>query len=694
MPFGACVKDDGVNFAVFSRRAQSVTLDLFDAETAKAPYDSIVFNPEKNKTGDVWHIFIKGLHAGALYLYRVAGPYVPPEGKRFNENKYLIDPYAKCLTRGSVFRSYAEQRERGLAGIENGKLSDLSNFPKCVVIDDADFDWENDKPLQTPLSETVIYELHVKGFTAAKNSGAAHAGTFRGIIEKIPYLQFLGITAIELLPIFEFDENENGNTNPRTGEKLKNYWGYSTVNFFSPKASYASNASTGGAVREFKETVRALHKAGIEVILDVVYNHTAEGNENGVTFSFRGFENDVYYVLVPGRKQYYTNYSGCGNTVNANHPAVSQFVIDSLRHWVLDMHVDGFRFDLASSLSRSETGELLQNAHLPRAIAEDPVLAKTKLIAEPWDTSAYQVGEFYGERWCEWNGKYRDDMRRFIRGDAQTATVAATRIAGSSDLYKHSNCAPVNSINFITAHDGFTMFDLVSYNRKHNEENGEENRDGSDENFSYNNGFEGASTNPKIMRSRIRKIKNFFTCLLLSQGVPMILAGDEMLRTQGGNNNAYCQDNETSYINWRSCDEHNDIVRFVKALIAMRKKYHAFRREKFFADSSELSWYDAKGKNPDWKTLDRFLAFKLDEASDGYGVNEFYFAINTDVYDVTLTLPHATGGNVWYRALDSSIEGQDSICEDGKEEFLSEQQRYVLLSDSVLLLIAKAPPVQ
>ncbi|MBQ9495231.1 MAG: glycogen debranching protein GlgX [Treponema sp.] len=686
--YGATILPDGINFALFSKNAERVILNLFDAPNAKQPCDIIELDPCVNKTGDVWHVFIKNAKAGTLYLYQIDGPYNPPAGHRFNINKYLVDPYAKAFTDGSIFRSYGKQRAAGLAGIENGKLSDLSDFPKCVVVDEDDFDWQGDKPLNRPLSETIIYEAHVKGFTRSHTSGVSCPGTYRGFIEKIPYLQYLGVTAVELMPMFEFDEFENERVNPRTGEKLTNYWGYSTIGFFAPKTSYAADRTPGGAVREFKELVRELHKAGIEVILDVVYNHTAEGNEHGITFCFRGIENSIYYMLVPEQKQYYNNYSGCGNTMNTNHPVVGNFILDSLRHWVLDMHVDGFRFDLATALCRAQNGHMLSDPPLPHAISEDPILAKTKLIAEPWDIGGYQLGNFPGSRWCEWNGRFRDDIRRFIRGDEHTATEAATRLAGSSDLYRASGRQPVHSINFVTAHDGFTLNDVVSYNYKHNEENGEYNQDGSDDNISYNNGYEGESTNPKINKTRIRKIKNFLTCLLLAEGTPMLLAGDEMMRTQRGNNNAYCHDNELSWMHWHDCDTHKEILLYTKALIQLRKTYAAFRRNKFFMDSSELCWYDANGKNPDWTKSGRFLAYRLDEIDDGIGVNEFYFAINTDIYDLTITLPSPAGGK-WYRIADTSIDGGDDIREPGNEELLHEQQRYVLLSDSLVLLMSK-----
>ncbi|MCI5644421.1 MAG: glycogen debranching protein GlgX [Treponema porcinum] len=692
---GAVTCGDGVNFAVFSKNAERVVLDLFDTPQDKQPSFSFEFDPVKNRTGSIWHVFVKGLSAGALYLYRVDGPYNPPQGHRFNFNKFLFDPYAKSFTSGSVFRSYNKQRALGLAGVENGRLSDLSDFPKCVVVDDSDFDWQGDKPLNYPLYKSVIYETHLKGYTASPTSGVQKPGTYKGFIEKIPYLKNLGITAVEFMPIFEFDEDENNNINPKTGEKLSNYWGYSSVGFFAPKTTYSSDRTPGGPVREFKELVREMHKAGLEVILDVVYNHTAEGNEQGYTFSFRGFENSVYYILPPGEKQYYMNFSGCGNTMNANHPVVTQFIIDSLRYWVMEMHVDGFRFDLASALCRDSSGALQMQAFLVNAIAEDPVLSNTKLIAEPWDCGGgYLVGGFPGGRWSEWNDRYRNDIRRFIRGDEGVVTAAATRIAGSSDLYNHDGRLTTASINFITAHDGFTLNDLVSFNGKHNDENGENNRDGTDDNNCYNHGFEGITVNPKIEKLRLKKIKNYILCLMLSQGVPMMLAGDEFRRTQNGNNNAYCQDNEISWINWNLAEKNEELVVFTRRIIQLRKNHQVFHRETFFSTKTpEIEWFDFTGKNPDWSNPSRFLAFMLDGSmcmnGDGKYDNDFYVAGNTDIYDVTITLPSPHKGKKWYLAADTSIEGNDCIAEPGKEECLSEQKRYILPAGSFVVLMSK-----
>lgn len=692
---GATPSGNGVNFALYSKNAERVVLDLFDAPDAKQPSFSIDFDPVKNKTGGVWHIFVEGLSAGTLYLFRVDGPYNPPQGHRFNFNKYLFDPYAKAFSQGSVFQSYNRQRELGLAGLENGKLSDLSNFPKCVVVDDSDFDWQGDKPLNYPLSETVIYEAHLKGYTASRTSDVSAPGTYKGFVEKIPYLKKLGITSVELMPVFEFDEHETGAINPKTGETLSNYWGYSTIGFFAPKTTYAFDRTPGASVREFKTLVRELHKAGIEVILDVVFNHTAEGNEHGYTFCFRGLENSTYYMLPENEKQYYQNFSGCGNTVNAAHPVTTKFILDSLRYWVGEMHVDGFRFDLAAALCRDQNSYLQSFPFLTNAISEDSILCHSKIIAEPWDCGGgYLVGGFPGGRWSEWNDRYRNDIRRFIRGDEGVATAAATRLAGSSDLYNHSGRNPDASINFVSCHDGFPMNDIVSYNGKHNDENGEDNRDGSDDNNCYNHGYEGVTVNPKIEALRLKKLKNFMVCLMVSQGVPMFAAGDEFRRTQMGNNNAYCQDNEISWVNWNLEKRNQELFNFTRKAIQLRKLHPVFRRKKFFSGSkAEIEWYDVDGKNPDWSNMKRFLGFKLAGSSvfdeNGKPDNDFYVAGNTDIYDVTITLPTLPKGKRWYYVADTSVLGEDGFFEPGTETLLQEQQRYVLPTASFVILIAK-----
>ena len=700
-PLGAEPRDNGVNFAVFSRNGTRVILNLFQDAGDKTPSDIIELNPETNKTGDVWHVFVPNLKAGAMYLYQVDGPFKPSAGHRFNVKDFLLDPYAKALTPESIFlnlpKNYRPPVDK--SDIELSDYGHPFNFPKCVVIDDETFDWEGDKPINRPLHESIIYEVHAKGFTAGQDSKVQNPGTYDGFREKIPYLKDLGITAVELMPIFEFDEFENTNINPRTGERMENYWGYSTSAFFAPKASFAADKTPGGVVNEFKSLVKELHKAGIEVILDVVFNHTAEGNEHGVAISFRGLENSVYYMLVDSHKEYYMNYSGCGNTFNCNHPIVRTFIIDCLRHWVLDYHIDGFRFDLASILTRNPDGSIPCMPPLTNAISEDPVLAKTKIIAEPWDAGgAYHVGCFPGGRWAEWNDKFRDEIRRFWRGDEQASTSAATRISGSSDLYTISGRTPNHSINFVSCHDGFTMNDLVSYNHKHNDENGEDNRDGTDSNWSYNHGYEGPTANPFIEKMRNKQIKNFMLTLLISQGTPMMLGGDEFRRSQRGNNNAYCQDNDMSWFDWSQFENNRAIFNFTKRAISLRKNHAVFRRNTFFLGQRagsvpDIQWYNADGSNPDWNDISRFLAFCLFgqycKNADGKEDNDFYIAANTDRQDIMVTIPTPLPNKKWYLLADTSDDSENSLMEEEKLEQLREQEHYVIPANSLIILIAK-----
>ncbi|MBO4405093.1 MAG: glycogen debranching protein GlgX [Treponema sp.] len=696
LPLGASLTHRGVNFSVFSRNASCIVLNIYASQDDREPLKSFTLDPEINRTGDIWHIEVEGVSKGALYLYQADGPFEVHNGLRFDKNQLLMDPCAKALTAVSVFSNLPKNYKPPVdeSDVKHCAFSRDSNFPKCVVIDDNDFDWEGDRPINRPLSESVIYETHLKGFTAGKNSGVTKPGTYAGFVEKIPYLKYLGVNAVELLPVFEFDENENSNLNPRTGGKLKNYWGYSTVNFFSPKAGYAFDKTPGACVNEFKSLVKALHKEGIEVILDVVFNHTAEGNEHGVALNFRGLENSVYYSLVPSHKEYYMNFSGCGNTFNCNQPVVREFILKCLRYWVLEYHIDGFRFDLASILTRAEDGSVLGNAPLTLLISEDPVLRNTKIIAEPWDAGgAYQLGCFPGNRWAEWNDRFRDDIRRFWRGDEHVSTGAATRIAGSSDLFASQGKKPYHSINYVTCHDGFTMNDLVSYNGKHNEENGEGNRDGTDSNWSWNMGFEGATANPLIERARNRQIRNFILTLLISQGTPMLLAGDEFRRGQQGNNNAYCQDNDMSWIDWSNADLNNQLVWFTKQAIELRKVHPVFRRENFFDGSkNEIQWFDRDGTNPDWNKISHFLAFKICGSSfkkdDGTFDEDFYVAANTDRRDVMVNLPSLGDERKWHLVADTSDEKRP-LVERGKAELLRAQERYIVPAGSLIILMAK-----
>jgi glycogen operon protein len=518
------------------------------------------------------------------------------------------------------------------------------------------------------------------------------------VTEKIPFFKELGITSLEFLPIQEFNEREIPRTNPRTGKPLINYWGYSTMAFFAPKGSYAYDSSPGGQVREFKEMVRELHKAGIEVILDIVFNHTAEGNEMGPTISFRGLDNSIYYMLDENRR-YYKNYSGCGNTVNCNHPVVRGFIMDCLRYWVMEMHIDGFRFDLGSILGRDQNGRLMENPPMLERIAEDPILRNTKIIAEAWDAGgAYQVGWFPGGRWAEWNDRYRDEIRRYWRGDPGEVRHLATRLSGSSDLYLRDGRKPFHSINFLTSHDGFTLRDLVCYNYKHNEENSEENRDGSDNNNSYNYGFEGPSENPAIEATRERQLKNFFATLLISQGTPMLLGGDEIGRTQKGNNNAYCQDNELSWYDWSLLEKNAGLFRFVKEIIAFRLRHPAFMRPEFYSGKHgnynalpDITWYDEKGENPQWDK--NSLAFRLDgskaETMADQDDNDFVIMFNSGKKAVDFEICEPPKGKLWMLAVDTNLAGPDDICDAGKEKPLVFPDRYSVASQSMVILISK-----
>ena len=584
LPYGALLRGNGVQFVVYSHSAKALRVLLYDGVADTEPAEVISLDPAVDRWGDIWSILVPGVAPGQLYHIQADGPFAPEIGQRFDGRARLVDPYARALAGDFLVAA-------------DGTLVP----PKCVVIDDS-FDWQGDRHLKRPLADTVIYELHVRGFTASPSSRVAHPGSYLGVIEKIPYLKSLGVTAVELMPVHEFPTTA---IPPLVGRG--NYWGYDPIAFFAPHRGYAAGTEPGCQVREFKEMVRALHAAGIEVILDVVFNHTAEGNELGPTLSLKGLENRVYYMLSDGGARY-RNFSGCGNTVNGNHPIVRELIFLCLRHWVHDFHVDGFRFDLASILSRDRNGDILPNPPIVELITEDPLLADTKIIAEAWDAAgAYQVGSFASLRWAEWNGKYRDDVRRFWRGDHAQAGHLATRLAGSSDLYGGEDRQPYHSINFVTSHDGFTLNDLVAYREKHNEANGEGNRDGDNNNFSDNYGVEGPTTDAGIGVIRARQVRNLLATLLLSQGVPMLVAGDECGRSQGGNNNAWCQDTPVSWFDWSLVETHADLVRFVRGIIRFRLDNPTLRRREFLRGVDEarggtpdVEWFSPDGGPVDW----------------------------------------------------------------------------------------------
>jgi isoamylase len=694
LPYGAVLHDGptaaerGVQFVVYSRSATAMRVLLYDRVDDPEPAEVIRLDPAEDRWGDIWSVFVPGLAAGQLYHFQADGPFDPERGHRFDGTARLIDPYARALAGGFL-------------PADDG----IVRPPKCVVIDDF-FDWQGDRHLRRGLADTVIYEMHVRGFTNSGTSGVEHPGTYLGVIEKIPYLKSLGVTAVELMPVHEFPtESADGSTPERA-----NYWGYDPMAFFAPHRGYAAGNEPGCQVREFKEMVRALHAAGIEVILDVVFNHTAEGNELGPTFSFKGLENRVYYMLGDGGG-YYRNYTGCGNTINGNHPIVRELIFLCLRHWVHNYHVDGFRFDLASILSRDRNGDILPNPPIVEVITEDPMLADTKIIAEAWDAAgAYQVGSFASLRWAEWNGRYRDDVRRYWRGDYAQTGHLATRLAGSSDLYGDDGRQPYHSINFVTSHDGFTMNDLVTYREKHNEANGEGNRDGDNNNFSDNYGVEGPTRRVAVNAARSRQIRNMLATLLLSQGVPMIVSGDECRRTQRGNNNAYCQDNETSWFDWRLVKKHASLVRFVRELIRLRLDNPTLRRRTFLQGGAangglpDVEWFSPEGSHVDWYAADSSLVCffgapsreKLEEEDDveagGAEGTPRHVLIFTHSGSLPRTFrfpePAAVAALPWRRFIDTSREPPDDIQPLDEAELIDVSEPLELAAKSLVCLVA------
>lgn len=669
-PLGASVQEGGVNFSIYSKNASAVELLLFDGPKSTQPSHTFRLEPSRNRTFHYWHLFVHGIGEGQCYGWRFYGPYAPEIGLCFDGNKLLVDPYARAVAMEHYDREAAKvQGDNTARGI------------KSVVIADQNYDWEGDRPLNHPYSRSVIYELHVGGFTKHSSSGLPTElrGTYRGLIEKIPYLQALGVNSVELMPVQQFDPAD-------VPDPTKvNYWGYAPIALFAPHSAYASTTDPVGAVREFKDMVKALHRAGIEVILDVVFNHTSEGGHDGPIWGFKGIENRVYYMLD---EQYaYQNYSGTGNTLNANHSVVRRLIRDCLRYWVSEMHVDGFRFDLASILSRDEAGQPIQNPPILWDIESDPVLAPTKIIAEAWDVQQYQLGNFVGDRWAEWNGAYRDDIRRFLKGDEGMARTAAYRVNASPDLFEKGLRNPNRSINFITCHDGFTLNDLVSYNEKHNWGNGEENRDGHNHNHSWNCGAEGPTDDPDIEALRLRQIKNHLVLLMLSQGTPMLLMGDEVRRSQGGNNNAYCQDNPISWLDWGQASQQQSLIRFVRKLIDFNLNTAYFQEEYYWNSpkglgSSTCTFGGVKTKKPDWSHHSHTLSFTLKNPRYPY---RLHVMINAYWEHLAFEIPKPKGRRPWRRIVNTAQIAPLDIL-DFREAPLVRSGQMVINSRSVVVL--------
>ena len=652
-PLGADPRPDGVSFSMYSADATGIELLFFDAVDGPRPARVIALDPARHRTNHYWHCFVPGLGPGQLYAYRAIGPRAPERGLRFDPNTPLIDPYGRCVALPSGY-----DRRAASAPGDNTAVA-----MKSVVVDVSGYDWEGDAPLHRPFSQTVIYEMHVGGFTRHPSSGIAapKRGTYAGLIEKIPYLVELGITAVELLPVFQFDPSD-------APPGRVNYWGYAPVSFFAPHQGYSSRTDPLGAIDEFRDLVKALHRAGIEVILDVVFNHTAEGDDRGPTFCFKGLQNDAYYILEPDRARY-ANYTGTGNTLNGNHPVVRRMIVDSLRYWVEVMHVDGFRFDLASILSRDELGRPLPNPPVLFDIETDPVLAGTKLIAEAWDAAGlYQVGGFVGDFWQEWNGHFRDDVRAFVRGDRCTVQRLASRLLGSPDIYGHEEREPEQSVNFVTC------------------------RDGANDNRSWNCGVEGPSDDPQIEALRGRQIRNLLALNLFALGTPMILMGDEARRTQLGNNNAYCQDNEIGWLDWTLVERHRDLQRFVKQLIALRQRRelsagdHGLTLNQILA-RARIEWHGVRLGQPDWGDDSHSLACTLWSLS---GRLTIHMMVSAYWEPLRFELPPPPGGPMapWHRLIDTALDAPEDIVPPEEARPIAADS-YELRPRSLVLLLGQ-----
>lgn len=686
LPFGATPVRGGVNFSVYSLYATECILVLYK-KSEKHPFAEIPFF-EEFKVGNVFTMIVFDIedYEEIEYGFRMDGPFDPAEGHWFDKSKILMDPYSKVIGGRDVW------------GEEPDFDAEYSHRSRIAV---DDFDWKDDRQLTIPMEDLIIYEMHVRGFTAHPSSGVKNRGTFDGLREKIPYLKELGVNAVELLPVHEFDEFQNTNINPESGSRLYNYWGYSNVGFFAPKAGFAAMGKYGMQVDEFKSLIYDLHQNGIEVILDVVFNHTAEGSEDGPYISYRGIDNKTYYMLTPDG--HYYNFSGCGNTLNCNNPIVRNMILDCLRYWATEYHIDGFRFDLASILGRDQDGAPLHNPPLLETLAFDPILAHCKLIAEAWDAGGlYQVGSFpnWG-RWAEWNGKFRDDIRRFLKSDAGMVGKVASRVIGSPDLYQWQQRGSNASINFITAHDGFPLWDLYSYNEKHNEANGEGNRDGSGDNFSWNCGVEGETKSPTVLKLRKRLVKNAAAVLMVSQGIPMFLAGDEIGNSQFGNNNVYCQDNEISWLNWEDLDKNYEFFRFFRNMIEFRKAHpilrmydHLQAEDHRGLGSADISWHGLRPNEPDWSEESRQLAFMLNgqyaESPGGCRDDFIYVAMNSHWEKAEFELPALPAGMKWHVFCNTGQNYPDEITSAGAEIPIR-GKKIKLIGRSLSILVGKYP---
>lgn len=680
-PFGATIVPGGVNFSLFSRHATSCTLVLFE-KGAKEPFVELPF-PDEFRVGNVYAMTVFDLdHENIEYGYKLDGPYDPCNGHRFDKTVVLMDPYAKAIGGRDVWGAHPDWH---------------TPYQHRARILQEDFDWEDDRPLEIPAEDLVIYEMHVRSFTKHPSSNVRHPGTFAAMREKIPYLKSLGINCVELMPVFEFDEFENSSVNPSTGQTRYNYWGYSTLGFFAPKAGYAATGHRGMQCDELKTLIKELHRNGIEVMLDVVFNHTAEGDHRGPTISFRGLDNKTYYMLTP--EGYYYNFSGCGNTLNCNNPVVRGVVLDCLRYWVSEYHIDGFRFDLAAILGRDPSGVPLANPPLLESLANDPILGRTKLVAEAWDAGGlYQVGSFpaYG-RWAEWNGKFRDTGRKFLKGEMGQVPDLSLRIQGSPDLYYGRSTAA--SINFLTCHDGFTLKDLVSYNHKHNEANGENNNDGANDNNSWNCGAEGPATDTAVNALRLRQMKNAAALLMVSQGIPMILMGDEVGRTQHGNNNTYCHDNDLNWFDWWLAEENAELLQFFQKLIAFRHAHPVLRGRTHLRNTdyvgsgrADISWHGTQAFQPDWSGSSRTLAFMLCGRHAKGGAlldDDLYVAFNSHWESLTFEIPAPSPGRQWHVAFNTGVAAPADAFASHQEPLLETQDRCIVGARSVVILVGR-----